>query len=49
MVGAFEDLSIDEIKILYETNLFGLIRATQTVLAIVRRQKSGIIVNVVQG
>ena len=49
LIGAFEDLSIDEIKNLYETNIFGLIRATQAVLPVMRRQKSGIIVNVSSG
>jgi NAD(P)-dependent dehydrogenase (short-subunit alcohol dehydrogenase family) len=49
LIGAFEDLSIDEIKILYETNLFGLIRVTQAVLPVMRRQKSGTIVNVSSG
>jgi NAD(P)-dependent dehydrogenase (short-subunit alcohol dehydrogenase family) len=44
--GAFEDLSMEEIKALYETNLFGVIRVTQAVLPIMRRQKSGIIVNI---
>ena len=43
--GALEDLSIEEIKAQYETNLLGLIRVTQSVLPIMRRQKSGIIVN----
>jgi NADP-dependent 3-hydroxy acid dehydrogenase YdfG len=41
LVGAFEDLSIDEIKNQYETNVFGLMRVTQAVLPIMRRQKSG--------
>ena len=49
MIGAFEDLSIDEIKNLYETNVFGLIRVTQAVLPVMREQKSGIIVNVSSG
>jgi NAD(P)-dependent dehydrogenase (short-subunit alcohol dehydrogenase family) len=49
LIGAFEDLSIDEIKILYETNLFGLIRVTQAVLPVMRRQKSGTIVYVSSG
>ena len=44
--GAFEDLSVDEIKAQYETNVFGLIRTTQAVLPIMRKQKSGIIVNI---
>jgi short-subunit dehydrogenase len=49
LIGAFEDLSIDEIKNLYETNVFGLMRVTQAVLPIMRKQKSGIIVNVSSG
>jgi NAD(P)-dependent dehydrogenase (short-subunit alcohol dehydrogenase family) len=44
--GAFEDLSMDEIKAQYETNVFGLIRTTQAVLPIMREQKSGTIVNI---
>jgi NAD(P)-dependent dehydrogenase (short-subunit alcohol dehydrogenase family) len=47
--GAFEDLSIDEIKTQYETNVFGLIRTTQQVLPIMRKQKSGMIVNISSG
>jgi NAD(P)-dependent dehydrogenase (short-subunit alcohol dehydrogenase family) len=47
--GAFEDLSMEEIKNLYETNVFGLIRVTQAVLPIMRKQQSGIIVNVSSG
>jgi NAD(P)-dependent dehydrogenase (short-subunit alcohol dehydrogenase family) len=47
--GAFEDLAMDEIKTQYETNFFGLIRTTQAVLPIMRKQKSGIIVNISSG
>ena len=47
--GAFEDLAIDEIKAQYETNVFGLVRTTQAVLPIMRRQKSGTIVNISSG
>ena len=47
--GAFEDLSMEEIKAQYETNLFGLIRVTQAVLPIFRKQKSGLIVNISSG
>src|SRR6476620_8150403 len=47
--GAFEDLAMDEIKAQYETNLFGMIRTTQAVLPIMRRQKSGTIVNISSG
>jgi NAD(P)-dependent dehydrogenase (short-subunit alcohol dehydrogenase family) len=47
--GAFEDLAMDEIKAQYETNVFGLIRTTQAILQIMRRQKSGTIVNISSG
>src|SRR6476659_317003 len=47
--GAFEDLSLDEIKTQYETNVFGLIRTTQEVLPIMRKQRSGMIVNISSG
>ena len=47
--GAFEDLAMDEIKAQYETNVFGLIRTTQAVLPIMRRQKSGTVVNISSG
>ena len=44
--GALEDDSMDEIKALFETNLFGAIRVMKAVLPIMRKQHSGIIVNV---
>jgi NAD(P)-dependent dehydrogenase (short-subunit alcohol dehydrogenase family) len=49
LTGAFEDLSIDEIKAQYETNVFGLIRTTQEVLPVMRKQRSGMIVNISSG
>jgi NAD(P)-dependent dehydrogenase (short-subunit alcohol dehydrogenase family) len=47
LFGSLEDLSIEEIKAQFETNFFGVIRVTQQVLPIMRKQKSGgTIVNV---
>ena len=48
LFGAFEDLSLDEIKAQFETNFFGVIRVTQHVLPIMRTRQNGggIIVNV---
>jgi NAD(P)-dependent dehydrogenase (short-subunit alcohol dehydrogenase family) len=47
--GAFEDLTIDEIKAQFETNLFRVIRTTQAILPIMRKQQFGIIVNMSSG
>ncbi|HYA84149.1 MAG TPA: SDR family oxidoreductase [Candidatus Bathyarchaeia archaeon] len=49
LMGAFEDLLMDEIKAQFETNLFGLIRTTQAVLPFMRKQNSGVIVNISSG
>lgn len=46
LIGALEDLSMDEIKAQFETNLFGTIRVMKAVLPIMRKQKVGTIVNV---
>jgi NAD(P)-dependent dehydrogenase (short-subunit alcohol dehydrogenase family) len=45
-MGPIEDLSIDEIKAQFETNFFGAIRVIHSVMPIMRKQKSGTIVNV---
>ena len=49
LTGAFEDVGIDEIKAQYETNVFGVIRVTQAVLPIMRKQRSGRIINISSG
>jgi NAD(P)-dependent dehydrogenase (short-subunit alcohol dehydrogenase family) len=46
LFGSLEDVSIEELKAQFETNFFGVIRVTQLVLPIMRKQKSGTIVNV---
>jgi NAD(P)-dependent dehydrogenase (short-subunit alcohol dehydrogenase family) len=46
LLGALEDLSMDEIKAQFETNLFGAIRVMKAVLPIMRKQQGGTIVNV---
>lgn len=46
---AFEDLAMEELKAQYETNLFGVTRVTQAAIPIMRKQKSGIIVNISSG
>ncbi len=49
LAGAFEDSSIDEIKDQYETNVYGLVRVTQAVLPTMRKQHSGVIINISSG
>ncbi len=49
LVGAFEDLSLDEIRQQYETNFFGVVRVMQAIIPIMRKQKSGRIINISSG
>ncbi len=46
LVGAIEDLSMDEIRAQFETNFFGAIRVIQAVLPTMRDHRNGRIVNV---
>ena len=41
LFGAFEDLSVDEIKAQFETNFFGVVRVTQHALPNMRTRHNG--------
>jgi len=46
MYGSVENLTIEEVHQIFEVNLFGVIRTVQEVLPIMRKQKSGRIVQI---
>ena len=46
MWGTLEDVSVDEFKEQFETNFFSIVRMIQKIAPIMRKQKSGNIVNV---
>ena len=46
LMGCVQDLSIEEVRAQFETNVFGVIRVTQAVLPTMRKQKHGVIINV---
>jgi len=44
--GALEDVSMEECRGVFETNLYGIIRVCQAVIPTMRKQKAGYIINV---
>ena len=46
LFGCLEDVSMDELKAQFETNFFGVVRLIQEIAPSMRKQGSGIIVNV---
>jgi short-subunit dehydrogenase len=46
LMGALEESSMDEIKSQFETNFFGAVRVMQAVISTMRKQGTGIIVNI---
>ena len=45
-VGAIEELSNDQVQQMYDVNVFGVMRMIKTVVPIMRKQKSGRIINI---
>jgi NAD(P)-dependent dehydrogenase (short-subunit alcohol dehydrogenase family) len=46
LMGPLEEISMDELKAQFETNFFGATRVMQVVIPIMRKQRSGRIVNI---
>jgi hypothetical protein len=46
LLGAVEESSAEEVRRLYETNVFGVLNVTRAVLPAMRRQRSGHVINI---
>jgi NAD(P)-dependent dehydrogenase (short-subunit alcohol dehydrogenase family) len=46
LLGAVEEASADEVAAVFATNVFGLLTATRAVLPVMRRQRSGRVINI---
>jgi NAD(P)-dependent dehydrogenase (short-subunit alcohol dehydrogenase family) len=46
LAGALEEISVEEARVQFETNFFGVVRMIDAVLPLMRRQKRGHIINV---
>lgn len=46
LLGAVEEASADEVRRLYETNVFGLLNVTRAVLPAMRERRSGHVINI---
>lgn len=47
--GLFESYSIDKIRQMFEVNFYGVVRTIQAVLPSMRKEKSGLIINITSG
>jgi NAD(P)-dependent dehydrogenase (short-subunit alcohol dehydrogenase family) len=46
LLGSIEDMSVEEMKAQFETNVFGMFRVTRAVLPHMREQRGGAIINI---
>lgn len=45
-LGTVEEIAIDEVKMVFETNVYGVLRTCRAVLPHMRKQRSGLIINI---